>query len=504
MKENGDIKDDNSTTYDHVIKYTGIFGGVQGITMLMGLVRNKLVALLLGTQGAALINIFNSALKFANDSTNFGVPFSAVKHIAEIHEGGDEEQLKKYACIIRTWTLFTGLTGMLIMISLSHAISYWTFGNYDNTFNFILLAPAITCLSVSGGELAILKGTKHLKKVALAFVFSSITALLLCIPIYYYIGLKGVVLSLLLTNAAVMLIQLHYSTKVLPWRVSMLSRNTYLEGMPMLRLGLGYIIAGVFGQGAEYIIRVLILRWGNLEDVGLYHSGYIMSVTYASMVFIAIETDYFPRLSAIKDNVTKQNATVNQQIEVCSLLISPFLILFVAAMPLIVIILFSSEFSAAVPMAICASFYMFFKAHTLPAAYLSLAHGDSKMFMLTELIYAIFIALAIPLAYRYWGLIGAGFALSTSGLLDTLIIHITYRQRYHFRFSTRLLHFYVLQFLLLAFTVWTAIQPDSWHKFCIEGIAFCISISMSIHILRRKTNLLSKIYERIKARFTRK
>ena len=34
--------------YGHILKYTGVFGGVQGLNILLGLVRNKIVALLLG------------------------------------------------------------------------------------------------------------------------------------------------------------------------------------------------------------------------------------------------------------------------------------------------------------------------------------------------------------------------------------------------------------------------------------------------------------------------
>ena len=34
--------------YRHILKYTGIFGGVQGFQLVMGLLRTKLMALLLG------------------------------------------------------------------------------------------------------------------------------------------------------------------------------------------------------------------------------------------------------------------------------------------------------------------------------------------------------------------------------------------------------------------------------------------------------------------------
>ena len=45
MKKNGE------DSYQHVLKYTGLFGGVQGLIILIGLVRNKAMALLLGAGG---------------------------------------------------------------------------------------------------------------------------------------------------------------------------------------------------------------------------------------------------------------------------------------------------------------------------------------------------------------------------------------------------------------------------------------------------------------------
>ena len=74
----------NDTTYDHIVKYTGLFGGVQGLTMLMNLVRNKIASVLLGPDGLALVNIYNNAVRLISESTNFGISISAVKHVSEL------------------------------------------------------------------------------------------------------------------------------------------------------------------------------------------------------------------------------------------------------------------------------------------------------------------------------------------------------------------------------------------------------------------------------------
>ena len=489
-------KDDS--TYDHIIKYTGLFGGVQGLTMLMSIVRNKIAAVLLGPAGLALINIYNNVTRLINESTNFGISFSAIKHIAELHDTNDRDAVAAFACTVRTWSLLTALFGTLVGLAFAPWISLWTFENYDYTSTFMLLAPIVGIMSLMGGELAILKGTKQLKKIALISVFSALSMLVVCTICYVLFHVGGIVLALLLSNAIIFCIYLHYSNQVVPWKSSLRSAAVIRSGIPMVVLGIGYIIAGIFGQGAEYVIRTLILRFGELEDVGFYNSGYILAISYASIIFSAIEADFFPRLSASGSDIQRQNQTINQQIEVCTLLISPILILFVLAMPLVVRTLFTNEFMQSVPMAICAIPYMFFKALTLPVAYLPLAKGDSKMYMFTELLYDIFIALAVPFSFRLWGLMGAGTALAAGGLFDMIIIHSVYRHRYHYRFNHSKLLTYLLQFVLLAFSILIALLSAPVFKFSLGAVLLAFSVGISYRILKRETKIISKIKEKLK------
>ena len=88
----------------------------------------------------------------------------------------------------------------------------------------------------------------------------------------------------------------------------------------MVKLGIAFVFAGIMGSGADFVIRSYLNHVGSLNVVGLYNAGFMLTMTYAGMVFSAMETDFFPRLSAVHDNVENQNQTVNQQIEVSLLL----------------------------------------------------------------------------------------------------------------------------------------------------------------------------------------
>ena len=64
-----------------------------------------------------------------------------------------------------------------------------------------------------------------------------------------------------------------------------------------------------------------------------------------------------------------------------------FWIAMMVAMPLIVRLLYTEKFLPAVPMAICAAFYMFLRAVTTPIDYTALACGHSGLFLLMEVIH---------------------------------------------------------------------------------------------------------------------
>ena len=64
-------------SYTHVLKYTGVFGGVQGLNIIIGLVRSKLVAVILGPAGMGLASLLNTVANFVSQATNLGISFSA-------------------------------------------------------------------------------------------------------------------------------------------------------------------------------------------------------------------------------------------------------------------------------------------------------------------------------------------------------------------------------------------------------------------------------------------
>ena len=492
-----------SDSYSHVLKYTGIFGGVQGLNIVVSLVRNKLIAVLLGPNGMGLASLFNTTVNFISQATNFGISFSAVKHVSELFERGDEAAIAHFVKVVRAWALLTALIGMLVCVVVGPLLSDYTFAWGDHTLHFILLAPAVGLMAITGGEMAILKGARQLRSLAVIQIFNVLAALVISIPIYYFYNQTGIVPVIVLMALTSMLLTIRHSYRLYPLRLS--GANGVLgEGMAMVRLGVAFVVAGVLGSGAEMLIRsYLNVVSGDLDVVGLYNAGFMLTITYAGMVFSAMETDYFPRLSSVNSDVAATNLTVNRQIEVSLLIVSPMLAALIIGLPILIPLLFSSKFLPMVGMAQVSVFAMYIKAVSLPVSYLTLAKGDSVGYMVLEAIYDVLLVLLIIFGYGQWGLLGTGVALSLSYVFDILLVGAYTYWRYHYRVSMQVLQYAAIQFTL-GVAVYIVTLVENPLIYWSLGTLICLaSLFVSISILHQKTSLWSALINKMKNRFSR-
>jgi O-antigen/teichoic acid export membrane protein len=495
--------EEHDESYSHVLKYAGIFGGVQGLNILLGLVRNKIVALLLGPMGMGLASLFNSVVNFISQATTFGISISAVRHVSELFDTGDEERITHFVKVVRLWSFATALLGMVVCMLAGPILSDSTFSWGNHTLHFVLLAPAIGCMAIMGGENAILKGARKLKPLAIVQLLSMVAALLIALPMYYFFGETGIVPVIVLTAGANLLFTMHYSYRLYPLRlnVSHHLKQMLREGNSMLRLGIAFVIAGVMGSGAEMLIRSFINVHGNLHDVGLYSAGYTLIVAYASMVFSSMEADYFPRLSAVGDHIENMRLTVNRQIEVSVLMATPMLSVLIMALPILMPMLYSSEFLPVVTMSQIAVFSMYLRCVSLPISYLTLARGDSLSYMLLEASYDVVFVLLIILGYTHYGLVGTGAALSLAYVFEIGIVYLYTRLRYGYRFSWAVIGYTAMQLVLGAFVFFAAKQQNAWLHWGLGSIGCIVSIGLSLFVLHKKTSLWNVLKQKVTSRF---
>ena len=268
----------------------GLFGSVQGLNIIMSLVRNKIVAVLLGTTGMGLITLYNSTVKLLSDATSMGLPMSGVRELSAAYEQGDHKLLCHKIRIIRMWTLLTALVGMLLCMVLSPLLNRFTFAVGNHTLQFVFLAPTIAFIALAAGESAILKATRQLRALALQSVYGVLGALLTSVPMFYMWRDAAIVPAIVVAALLQWAILMMFSLRRYPINLR-LSWHEMQEGTGMIRLGLAFVASGILASAADFIVRSYLSHAGNLHIVGLYNAGFMVTMTYGGMVFHAMETD---------------------------------------------------------------------------------------------------------------------------------------------------------------------------------------------------------------------
>lgn len=484
-------------SYDHVLKYTGVFGGVQVLKMLASMVRNKLTAAFLGGNGMGLITIYNSIVEFVVSSSNLGVPLNATRQSSELLEQGDEGRIRHFVMVVRTWVLLTAIIAVVLCSLLSPVVSYilfdQEFGHWPQVMTMI---PVAVCFLVAEGECAVLKGLRHVRQVAVVESVIALATLLLTVPFYYLMGLRGVVVGLICSGLASLISHFWFSLRIAPYRVRLFDLKVLREGLPMVTKGIPYVLAGFTTALLGMAIPAFIMMSGTQADVGYYRMGYALMVGYAGMVFMALEADYYPRLSSANGNLERFNSTINQQIDVCVLIITPFLIPFIVLIPWIIRLLFTNEFLVAEEMTVCATFYTFLRAIMLPVSYSSLAKGDSLVFLLMEIASNLVMGFLFWWLYGHWGLTGAGVALSLWALYDLVCVLLVYGKLYGCRVTGPTWRLCAVQTVCLSAAVLCCLQGNLWVRYGVGACLFVVSLVYSVRLLSRRSEFFRRFISR--------
>ena len=134
-------------------------GGAAGVTFLLGMLRNKAAALLIGTTGLGLMASFNTIQGLITTFAAFGIQSSAVREIALAVGKGDQLVVARKVLVLRRLCWLTGSVGMLIMMACSSFFSQLTFNSNAYTLDIAALGLAIFLTNLAGGQLTLLQGS---------------------------------------------------------------------------------------------------------------------------------------------------------------------------------------------------------------------------------------------------------------------------------------------------------------------------------------------------------
>jgi PST family polysaccharide transporter len=398
------------STYRQILKSSALVGASSAIGVCLGIVRAKVVAVMLGPTGTGLMGLYGSAVDVVQNVAGMGVGSSGVRQIAQAVGSGDEERIVHTALVVRRVSIVLALLGAAFLFVCAKPASRLTFDSDEQASAMALLSLAVLFRVASAGEGALLQGTRRIGDLARTGVWAAVFGTLATVCLVYVFGKSGVVASLVATPAIGLVALWWYSRRVLLTAPPPSATPKTGEARELLQLGFAFMATGLMTTGATWLVRVIVLRQLGFEAAGLYQSAWTIGGVYVGFILGAMGTDFYPRLAAMAHDDAECNRLMNEQVRVGLLMAAPGVLATLTFTPLVISGLYTSQFQAAVGPLRWLCLGMSLQVISWPMGFIVVARGLRSLFIGIDLACSLAHIGLAWLCIRLFGLDGAGMA----------------------------------------------------------------------------------------------
>jgi PST family polysaccharide transporter len=422
-------------SYHEILRSFALIGGSSAINILIGILRTKGMALLLGPAGFGVLSIYLQIIELAKSIAQMGINGSGVRQIAEAVATADNYRIDRTVTVLRRASMVCAILGALSLVALSTQISKFSFGDDRHATPVALLAGAVFFYVVTGAQGALLQGMRRIADIAKLTVLGGLAGLVIGLPMVHALSEDGLAPTLVVIAAVTATASWWFSRRIKIARVSCSASELGSEAVDLLKLGMAFLVSALLTNTAAYLVRVMVLRQSGMEAAGTYSAAWTLGGLYIGIILTALGSDFYPRLVGVAGDNAECNRLVNEQTHISVLIAIPGVLATITVAPFVVAIFYSSEYRPAADILRWICIGMALRVLTWPLGYIVVAKNLQMTFLLIEVAWTV-----VNVASTWWlvhafGADGAGMAFSFSYLFHAAMIYPIARRITKFRWS---------------------------------------------------------------------
>lgn len=489
-----------NAVYKDIFKSTFLFGLVKIFNILFKIILNKVIAVFLGPSGVGIIGIYQSIINIFTNIGGLGVSQSAIKDISEVKDEEDTNELNLRINMINKIVNMTSFLGAGLMIVSAPFLSYFLFDGNKTMMMFLLSLP-VAFMILTEGRLTILKSLRLLRVIAKSSIMGAFLGVFMSILCYVLLREKGIIPALIIFSVSTFLFHNFYVSKEVVKKDISLT-EIIQKNVKMFKMGGVLMFTTSTTFLVEFIVRAYLLKVSGEEMVGFFQVGITILSGYFGVVITALITDYYPRISAVNKDNDLIAIELNKQVKVSFIILGPLVVLFLLAIKLIIISLYTERFLVSIDFIIYAIFGVLITIISNPLDMILIAKSQGRLFLKVILIYRVIHLLLFYLGFSFWGLKGLGISFTILCFIHFVIMYfINYKVNYiRLGKETFKIVFIIFGFCLVALTV--NFINEIFTKLIFGAVIFTTSLLYSYYVMKKemKIDVVRFIKNKIKKR----
>lgn len=388
---------------------TSILNGIAVLIKTISMfILNKILAVYVGPTGYVVIGQFQNFIQIVTTFAGNAINTAVIKYTAEYHEDEAKQRdiWKTSGTII---LIFSFIAAFLILVFKSQ-LSLYIFHSDQYDSVFVWFAVFLIFFTFNSLFIAILNGKKEILKMVVANIAGSIFSLCITSILAIKLGLYGALVALTIYQSLAFFITLFLCYKA-QW-----FKFNYLFGKidkDIAQKFAGFVcmalVSALCVPLTQMCIRIYMARNFGLDYAGYWEAMIRLSTAYLMLITTTLGVYYLPRLSELFNlNEIKSEVYLGYK------LIFPFAVLggciVYALRDWIIVLLFSKSF---LPMRDLFFWQLMgdsLKIGSWILAYLMLSKAMTKLFVITEIIFALTSLLLTYICTQAFGFEGVSVA----------------------------------------------------------------------------------------------
>lgn len=408
MSGSADEPDPPATSHREILRSTSIIGTASLFNIAAAVLRTKALAVLVGPAGVGVMGLLSRVMSSTVTFVGLGLGHSGVREIAA---ASDPIQLARVRRALWLANLGLGLFGLALLVALRESIATWVFGDTAHAADVAWLGLGVFFSLVSASQTALLQGLRKIGDLARVTIIAALAGSFVGVALVWQLGAGGIAPMLVSVPAASALTAILYVRRLpRPARLTGAQRDLRPQWRALAQLGVPIMLATLATTLNQLLVRAWIYDELGLEATGHFEAAWAISMNYLGFVLAAMATDYYPRLTAAIADPSAANRLVNEQTDVALLLATPVLLAVTTLAPLVTHLLYSEAFTPAIEVLRLQVVGDVLKIASWPLGFVLLAHGQSRAYLLVELLWNVAYLAGVLALTPLFGLPGTGYA----------------------------------------------------------------------------------------------
>jgi PST family polysaccharide transporter len=456
-----------------LLRATAILSGSSAVSIVLGIGSSKILATILGPGGYGYYGLLQSFVTVASILVGMGMATGLVRLGAAAAKENDYAAMASLCDGAWLLVVFTATPLLLILVLFRAEISRWTLGTPDHSGAILLMGLTLVFTAAVSVQNGILNAWHHVEALATyGIVNSFINAMCGIVAVFLWRD-RGIVPAILVSAVlgwSASRYFLHRAVGASPVRP--MFRDRLAAARALFTFGVPYTASVMAGSGIQLAMPMIVVHLLNTESVGYYKAATAISVGYLGFLVTAMTQDYYPRVSAVRDQPKALISLINEQHRFVMLLAVPSILGTLALLPYLVPLVYSRKFMLVVDILDWQLIGDIFKFSSWTISFAILARCKPSIFFLAESTSGVLTLFTTWLAVRLFGLQGLGIGFLVSTILYYAVVWIILRRDLQFAWTV-----YNRRLLLIAFAAAIFVRILSWTPLAHFRTIFALILS---------------------------